>query len=230
MATFEQLIAAAQPGDVMRTSLVSVSGRGNLRITYNWLYSALNCDPADDSPFGWVIAKLDDTHVSLSPASGYNGMTLYASVRDDLNWTLQVQAPFSADWITQVGRDEVLALQSQDLLVVNFLGFNGQYVAVDSTITRHDGHAGYELHSVGTSDPASRMWFLGVSAVLQDGLDVPLAADLGAGDVAAALAASGLDAAPEAVTTILSSLSHGDGGALAGHRPGGVTPQRRSTA
>lgn len=219
MSTFEDLIGAAQPGPVMRTSLVSVSGKGNLRITYNWLYSALNCDPTDDSPFEWVIAKLDATHVSLSPAGGYNGMTLYASVRDDLGWTLEVQAPFSAHWITRVGRDEIMTLESRDLLTVSLLGFNDRYVAVDPAITSHDGHSGYELHSTGTDDPRSRMWFLGASELLQDGLDMPLAADLRARDVASALAASGLDAAPGAVTPILSSLSHGASRALAGHRP-----------
>lgn len=206
MTTFEQLVAAADGGGMLEATLIAVDGSGPLRVTYNWLYSALNCDPADQSPFVWSISKLDETHVSLSPRDPFDGKRLYASVRDDYDWTLQVQAPFSADWITAVGRDEVLTMQGQDLLVASLLGFNGQYVARDAGVTSHDGHSGRLLHSIGSPVPAARMWFLAVSAVLQPGLAIPLAADLKAADVAAALAASGLDDAPQTVQTILSSV------------------------
>lgn len=206
MTTLEQLLAAADAGGMLETTLIAVDGSGPLRVTYNWLYSALDCDPGDQSPFVWSISKLDDTHVSLSPRDPFDGKRLYASVRDDYGWTLQVQAPFSADWITAVGRDEMLAMQGQDLLVASFLGFNGQYVARDAWATSHDGHSGRLLHSSGAPVPAARMWFLAVSAVLQPGLAVPLASDLGPADVAAALATSGLDDSPQTVQTILGSV------------------------
>lgn len=207
MTDFEHILAAADDGPLFETSIVAVDGRGALRVTYNWLYSALNCDPSDSPAFAWVLSKLDDTHVSLSPRDQFDGMTLYASVRDDYGWTLQVQAPFSAAWIRAVGRDEQLTMQSRDLLVASFLGFNGRYVATNGSQTSHDGHSGYLLRSVGTQNPKQRMWFLGVSALLQDGLAVPLASGLTASQICAALAANGLDDSQEAVQTIMGSLA-----------------------
>ena len=118
---------AAGNGPLLQGELVPLNNKGKLRVSYNWLYSALNCNPNDSSPFVWTISKVDDTHISLSPRDSHSGMTLYASIRDDLSWYAQVQAPFSADWIRAVGRDEICALESQDLLIMSFKGFNGQY-------------------------------------------------------------------------------------------------------
>lgn len=188
-------IAAATTGAVLQTELIPLSNQGKLRIYYNWLYSSLNCDPNNTSAFGWIINKLDDTHVSLSPAPAntYNDMTLYASVRDDYNWILQVQAPFSADWITAVGGDETIEMDSLGTLMVRFKGFNGQAIAVNGQITNHDGNSGYLLQSLGASDPKTFTWFMSVTQVLQPALQIPLGRTLSEADIREAYAASGLD-------------------------------------
>lgn len=194
-------IAAAATGAVLQTELIPLSNQGKLRVYYNWLYSSLNCDPNNTSAFSWIINKLDATHVSLSPAptNTYNGMTLYASVRDDINWLLQVQAPYSADWITAVGGDETIEMDSLGTLMVRFKGFNGQAIAVNSQISDHDGTSGYRLQSLGASDPKSFTWFMSVTQILQPGLQVALGRTLSEADIRDAYAASGLRASDDDV-------------------------------
>ncbi|MEW6603098.1 MAG: hypothetical protein AB1351_00230 [Thermoproteota archaeon] len=133
---------------MFEAELSSIVGRGKLRITYNWLYSALNCDPNDNSSFTWVFIKRDDGKIVISPKNGYLGKTLYASVRDDWGWYVQVQAPNSADWITAVGRDEILEIAGTGILSIALKGFNGRFIAVNQTADNHGGHAGYRLRSV----------------------------------------------------------------------------------
>lgn len=149
----------------MQAELVSLSAKGKLRVTYNWCYSALNCDTNDNSTFLWNINSLGGNLVSLSPNNGYRGMILYASVRDDWHWRVEVQAPHSADWIRAVGRDERIGMQTHDLGILGFTGFNGRHIAVADSATTWDdsngkSHTGYMLHST-SSDPTSKdtLWF-----------------------------------------------------------------------
>jgi hypothetical protein len=167
-------LRAAATGPVAEGVLIPLSQQGKLRVTYDWLYSALNCDPSDESDFLWVLTKRDDQHVVLSPRDQHIGKTLYASVRDDWNWFVQVQAPHSADWITAVGRNEILAFEGGELLTLSLRGWNGQYVTVNQAPSDHDWHSGYRLQSITGGDPAARTFFLGVSRLLQPGLDLPL--------------------------------------------------------
>jgi hypothetical protein len=153
----------------MQAELVSLSSKGKLRVTYNWLYSALNCDPNDNSTFLWNINSLGGNNVSLSPQAGYRNMTLYASVRDDCGWQVEVQAPYSADWIRAVGRDEIIGMQTHDLGILGFKGFNASSIAVDASTTTHNdsngnSHTGYVLHSL-SKDPTSKdtLWFPKIS-------------------------------------------------------------------
>jgi hypothetical protein len=208
IASPSRALATAQAGPLLEAELIPLTNQGKLRVTYNWLYSALNCDPGDDSAFRWRLAKTDDTHVSLSPADQYRGMTLYASVRDDWSWYVQVQAPRSADWIRAVGRNEILGFESQDLLIASFTGWNQQYVAVDPGLSPHDGHSGYRLRSVGTSNPKARLWFLAVTSVLQAGLNVRLARELSEDDLRASLSARGVTATSAEIAAILRRFSH----------------------
>jgi hypothetical protein len=164
----------------MQAELVSLSSKGKLRVTYNWLYSALNCDPNDNSTFLWNINSIGGNNVSLSPQNGYNGMTLYASVRDDWNWQVEVQAPHSADWIRAVGRDEIIGMQTHDLGILGFTGFNGSYIAVDNSTTTHvasngSWHTGYLLHSTsGAPTSKDALWFpkISGSGVQREAIDV----------------------------------------------------------
>jgi hypothetical protein len=184
-------LEAASPGAVLSGQLVPLNNIGPLRVTYNWLYSALNCDPTDQSSFGWVINKVDSgARVSLSPQQPFSGMTLYASVRPDYNYTVQVQAPFSADWITAVGADEIMTLTQQGFLTISLQGLNGSYVCADGSQTPHDNHSGYLFHSSAGSIGPSSSFFVVVNRVFQD-VGIPLASTLNAADIAAALAAQG---------------------------------------
>ncbi|HEU5003917.1 MAG TPA: hypothetical protein VFW71_14235 [Actinomycetota bacterium] len=171
-------LGAAEAGPLLTAELLPLNNKGKLRVTYNWLYSALNCDPGDATRFSWTLTKLDQTQVSLSPTDQYRGMTLFASVRDDWDWFVQVQAPRSADWIKAVGGDERITLVGDDLLIVGLQGFNNQAIAVDAALSVHDNHSGYRLRSVGSADPKSRLFFVGVTQVLQVGLRIPTLAQL----------------------------------------------------
>ena len=131
----------------MQAELVSLSSKGKLRVTYNWHYSPLNIDPNDNSTFLWDINSLGGGNVSLSPDGGYGGRTLYASVRDDYYWYVQTQAPFSADWITAVGRDETISMQTHDLGMLSFSGFNGKYITVNEWMIGHGLQANHLLQS-----------------------------------------------------------------------------------
>jgi hypothetical protein len=153
----------------MQAEIFSVTGLGKLRVTYNWLYSALNCDPNDNSSFIWNVYQTANNTVALSPQSAYNGMTLYASVRDDWDWYVQVQAPHSADWITAAQRDEFIGLQMLDLGLARLTGFNNQLIGVldqpDSGNIRTNGkdtgtHTGYRLRSIYGSVVKESMWFM----------------------------------------------------------------------
>ena len=200
-------VAAAATGPLLQAELIPLSNQGKLRINYNWLYSSLNCNPNDQSTFNWTLNKLDATHVSLSPTAGYAGMTLYASVRDDINWFLQVQAPYSADWITAVGRDETIAMDAMGELIVAFKGFNGQFIAVNGQASDHDGYSGYRLQSIGASDPKTYMWFMAVSQILQPRLQIPLRTTVTQADIRKAYTACGIAPSDAEVAAIAAQIS-----------------------
>jgi hypothetical protein len=193
MPSVTEVMAAASAGPLLEGVLIPLTNQGKLRVTYDWLYSSLNCDPGDSSDFVWILSKLDDTHVSLSPRDQHAGRTLYASVRDDLNWYVQVQAPYSADWITGVGRDEGLAITGADLLTISLQGFNSQYIAVNTQLSQHGGHNGYRLQSIGTGDYNARTFFVGISRVLQEGVEAPLRSELTEADIGKVLASAGVE-------------------------------------
>jgi hypothetical protein len=188
---FQAIIEGANLGAVLSGQLVPLNNIGPLRVTYNWLYSALNCDPRDQSPFGWVINKVGSgANVSLSPQERHSGMTVYASVRPDYSYTVQVQAPFSADWITRVAGDETMTLAQQGLLTIALRGLNGSYLSADGSQTGHDGHSGYLFHSNAGSIGPSSSFFVIVNKVHQD-IRIPIARTLEEADITAALAAQG---------------------------------------
>jgi hypothetical protein len=179
---------------LLQAEIFSVTGHGKLRVTYNWLYSALNCDPNDNSTFLWNFYDMGNGHVAISPQNGYNNMKLFASVRDDWNWYVQVQAPHSADWITAAQRDEVIGLQMLDLGLAKLTGFNNQWIGVldqpDGGNIRTNGkdtgsHTGYRVQSLYTSPVKETIWFIkiisggtntgtsGINVVTRIGVQIP---------------------------------------------------------
>lgn len=190
-------LAAAAPGAVMTAQIYPLVGLGPIRVTYNWLYSALNCDPNDNSAFVWVVNKAANGVVTLSPRDKYRGMTLYASVRPDWQYSVQVQAPHSADWIRGVGGDERLSMTDLGLMTVNLRGLNGQYLAVNSTSTTHvdsngNAHTGYKLQSNASAAGPSTNFFLAVTQNLQAKVGLPLASELNVEEIGVALQTLGV--------------------------------------
>jgi hypothetical protein len=207
MNAFAAAFQAASNGPVAEGDLISIRRNARLRVTYNWLYSALNVDPNDSSPFPWLLSKIDDTRISLSPKNGYAGKTLYASVRPDYNYTVQVQAPFSADWITGVGADEIIGMSSPGLQILTLQGLNRQFIAVDESPVSHGPHTGYLLHSNGSPHPDAYSWFFGITQVLQPNLHIKTVDQLTAGDIREALTAAGLESGDANVTALQELLS-----------------------
>jgi len=199
-------LAAAAPGALLEAQLFPLNRLGRLRLTYNWLYSALNCDPNDSSPFAWIVQKSGSNSVTLSPGAQYGGMTLFASVRPDWNYVVQVQAPYSADWITAAGADEQLTMTDLGLRVINLQGLNGQYLSVNPEATSHDDHTGYLLQSNASTPSAATDFFLGVTQTLQSAVRVPLASDLRPEDVRAALAAREVSSVDELSESIVKAI------------------------
>lgn len=200
--SISRALAAASAGQVLEAQLFPLSGVGALRVTYNWLYSALNCDPSDGSTFTWTVIKLQDNIVCLTPKQPYDGKAVFASVRPDWSYYVQVQAPHSADWITAVGGDERLVLDELGFMTITLRGVNAQYLAVNGAPTQHDDHTGYKLQSNASAAGSAASFFVAVTRSLQAGLGVPLIGDLQAADVAAACAAGGASD-PEALAGVI---------------------------
>lgn len=202
-------LAGASSGGVLEAQIFPLAGVGGLRVTYNWLYSALNCDPSDSSPFTWTITKLvssgGSSVIALMPKDGYGGRSVFASVRPDWSYYVQVQAPNSADWIVAVGSDETIVLGELGFLTVSLQGVNGQYVAVNTAISSHDDHSGYRLQSNSGAVDDQSSFFLAVTQNLQAGLDVPLIGDLSATDIEAACAARSVRDPAAVAATILAA-------------------------
>lgn len=162
-----ELFEASQTGPFMIAEIIPLRGIGKLRVTCNWLYSSLNCDPRDASPFLWQFNTVDATHISLSPMKSCIGQPIYASVRDDLDFYVQVQAPYSADWITSVQRDEIIGMTMHDMNIAQLSGFNGSNIIVCDDQEISGNHSGYRIRSVGTSFAQDAQWFIKFSKSLQ---------------------------------------------------------------
>jgi hypothetical protein len=194
-------------GPILEAELFPLSGQGRLRVTYHWMYSALNCDPRDESRFVWTLMGFSNGQVALTPRHAFEGRTLFASVRDDWNWYVQVQAPRSAHWITQPLRNERLEIEGQDLLMISLRGFNGQHIAVDAEPSRHGNHAGHRLRSLGAASIQSRMWFLGIERVLQPGLQVTMREQVTDADIRRRLGVAGVAAADDEIRRLTAQVA-----------------------
>ena len=189
---FSAALQAADVGPMFEGEFIAIDGQGKLRIYYNWLYSALNCDPGNNDTFLWQVSKVSDTAVALSPKEPYNGWRLYASVRPDWDYFVQVQAPHSADWITQARGDEHMTVNELGFLTINFVGFNGKYLALNSNQTSHDGLSGYKLQSNGAAAGGNTNFFVSVGQALQSKISLPEFGGKSEGEVAKILSENGL--------------------------------------
>jgi hypothetical protein len=225
-------IAAADAGPVLTAELYPLSGAGKVRVTYNWLYSALNVDPGDSSPFAWVFQKNSDGSVALSPQDGCDGAFAWVSQKmpdgsvalspegglalwawpypdDSFRYVAQVQAPGvdgdSPMWSTAPFG---MTLTGLGLLIVELLDSDGSgnYIGVDGSITSQDGHAGYLIPAdAGTPGPSSK-FFVAVQQNLQAGAQAPLFSSLSAAEVSAELGQQGAGD-PQALTEVIFAAS-----------------------
>lgn len=155
---------------IMSVEIFSLRGLGQLRVAYDWWDSSLICSPYLRDEFVWNLYQIDEHRYALSPRDNYQGNPLYTSVRDDKEYFLQVQAPFSTNWITHVYRDEELGFELKDLNLALFKGFNGRYVGLNDQpdfeqITRPPSRAltirgGYRLRSIYEAPTKSCFWYL----------------------------------------------------------------------
>ena len=206
MNAFDLAFHAAATGPVAEGDLISLRHNARLRVTYNWLYSALNVDPNDGSPFPWILHKFNKTNVSLSPKNSSQGRPLYASVRPNLGDRVQVEAPRfpgqeslisePTQWVTTVARDETFVMVPLGFLLVRFIGETGLLLNVDEGITAQDGHAGYVVKSSGSiaaSNPGCYTWFFAVRSVLQPNLQIRPSHHLTQSDIRNAFVSAGLE-------------------------------------
>lgn len=212
--SIRDLMAASATGPFMQAEIVSLTGRGKLRITCNWLYSSLNCDPNDNSTCLWQFNKIDDQHISLASVTGCSGETgspIYASVRDDINYYIQMQAPYSANWITAVGRDEIIGFALHDLGIAQLTGFNGAYIALNDFEDTHNdssgnSHTGYRVRSIGCSFNQAAQWFIAPKQALQAGIQFS-GIDNSAAAITKQAANNGLFIPPDIISRIAEQVS-----------------------
>ncbi len=164
------LFSSAEPGPFLRAELTADNGKGRIRASYGWFFSALNSSPGEDSPFLWDFVKQPDGTLSLSPSEPHEGMKLYASVRPDYNYCAQLQAPGSGDWITAAGADEKLAAEAIGVLGCAFRGLNGRYLALDEAANELEGHTGYRIRAALPELSEDCIFRISNASVLQDDL------------------------------------------------------------
>ncbi|MCC6460310.1 MAG: hypothetical protein IT260_07550 [Saprospiraceae bacterium] len=155
---------------IMAVEIYSLRGLGKLRVAYDWWDSSLICDPQQQDEFVWNLYRIDEHRYALSPRDNYQGYPLYTSVRDDKEYFLQVQVPFSTNWITHVYRDEELGFELKDLNLALFKGFNDRYIGLNDTpdyeqTTRPPTRlliisGGYRLRSIYEAPTKSCFWYL----------------------------------------------------------------------
>lgn len=169
--SLSDFIQAANTGALMEAEIISLTGLGKLRVTCNWLYSSLNCDPNDNSPAIWQFNKIDNDTISLSPKNSCINQPIFASIRPDIEYYVEVQAPYSADWITAVGSDERIVLSIYDLSIGVF-GQGSSYIRLNDTPDTYDtsggqSHTGYRVRCLSEPISKSCQWFIGVQNSLQ---------------------------------------------------------------
>lgn len=145
-----ELFASAKPGLFLRGELLSLAGRGKLRVTYNWVNSSLNCDPNDDSTFLWNFIKTPSGQLLLSPSEPYNGYRLYANVNGESELGLHLQDDKS-NWNTTVTRNGAFDVLGTGLFSIALRAYNDKYVELRYIPISDGQHTGFRLHAIGSN-------------------------------------------------------------------------------
>jgi len=195
----QEVIDKAEPGPLVAGELASINGLGKVRVTYNWLYSGLNCDPNDESSFVWTLNKQPSGKTSLS--TQFESKTLYASMRPDNSYYVGVQAPNSADWITAVGDDEEMHMVPEEtsLPVFEFEGVGVNWLAVENSLSSGEvypgsgqTHSGHQLRGDNGAEPKAKKFFLTGRQSFQSQAPFPLIDSLAPAEVSAELTRLGV--------------------------------------
>lgn len=205
MTTLAAAVQGASGGRLLDVELLPLDGSGKLRAgPWGWentapdhwteLPGSVFCDPTDSSPFVWALAKVDATHVTLTPpAHGPNGLgpaglTMVSGSNELVIGSVDDQPP--------------LGLTSYGMLTASFtwLDQTVQVRPLDG-----DPHPRLVYDQPG-ADPAPRIFFLAVQGLLQPQLQVPLAPDLTPQHIEAEVAACGIADPGAAATQIAAQL------------------------
>jgi uncharacterized protein YjbI with pentapeptide repeats len=105
----------------------------NIWYNQNYTVFGVNPNPGGQAPGDSNIVTLHDLGngtIALQCGGGYNA---FASMRDDYEYQVQFQAPYSAAWITAIGGDEILqVIPTGDGYFALYSPTFSRYVTVDS--------------------------------------------------------------------------------------------------
>lgn len=185
--------AEADEGPVFDARLTPLVHPRSVRVGYHGRGNAtLACDSIVPRGELWTVSKLDEDSVSLRPTRAVPTAPkiVYAGVHAALG--AQVMVRVEGRWITEVGPDEVIGFEPQELLVAAFRGTNGHLFAPDPEPIHQPEAILYLIRSDGTELNARTRWFLGIDTLHQEHLELPLARELNDEDLVSVLAGHGL--------------------------------------
>jgi uncharacterized protein YjbI with pentapeptide repeats len=134
-------------------------------IWYNQDYTVYGLSPAPgpQSPTdGNVVTLLDLGNGTIALQCG-GGYYAFASMRDDYNYQVQFQAPSSAEWITQVGANEIFqAIPTGDGYFALYSPHFSRYVAINPSPNPKAGNCNALTGSVSDIASAARFTATGL--------------------------------------------------------------------
>jgi hypothetical protein len=183
-------------GPILEAELFPLSGQGRLRVTYHWMYSALNCDPRDESRFVWTLMGFSNGQVALTPRHAFEGRTLFASPGAPFRPLDHPAAPQRAAGDRRTGFADDLAAGIQ-----RPAHRGGCRTVPPWQSCRH------RLRSLGAASIQSRMWFLGIERVLQPGLQVTMREQVTDADIRRRLGVAGVAAADDEIRRLTAQVA-----------------------
>lgn len=163
-------------GPFMRAEIISLTGKGKLRVAYNGLVGSLFCDENNNDSFVWEFSHLGNQNISLSPVSKPAGIPqIYATVTTH-NLQVKTKGDRQMEWITSVGQQETIRLQLHDLAIAQLNSVSGGFIGLDQT-KRATGVYPWDfdprnktigLNSWGSAFTRESQWFIGIKSFVEN--------------------------------------------------------------
>ena len=125
----------------MQAELVSLSSKGKLRIICEDVTGVVFCDPNDHSTSLLNIDSQGGNNLSL----GTNNCIAQVADPDDLSLVGQ-QLNWGTGHITQLGAADLFEMQTHDLGILSFTGYNGAYLVVEGRPSLYLGFIGRDFN------------------------------------------------------------------------------------